>query len=299
MNLEQALKLPDGIYENIPEDVYHALPYVSSTYLRRLGKNPAKAKTDDKDTTSKLVGSGTHALSLEGEKRYNASYFVLPKSQHHASSNKAKEEKAAWLTVANGRTILTTEQDVTIRGCAAEIIKHPVGQRLLAPTLGKPEVTVIFTDELTGLRCKARIDRLPDPVTRAALDLKTAADASRFGFARSILKYGYHIQAAHYVNALNTAGVVCDTFMFVIVETSPPYQVLTGMLSPDYLNIGMMEVQRLMALEMECRELGFYPNIQLPEDVSTLTQIYEKRDGQIYVKNHAELIEIFEPPKYL
>ena len=294
--LAQYLALPDGVYENIPEEYYHKLPYCSSTYLRKLANNPAAAAIPFHATSSMNIGSAVHKWVLEGKVAFNDHYYCMPDIAHHKNSNAYKAELIECQHASGGRELVDSNQLEIIIGCAKSVMEHPIAKKLLLPTLGQPEVSIIFTDPETGLRGKARIDRLPDSQKRAAIDLKTSADASLLGFGRSITKYGYHIQAAYYLHALRTAGIEADAFIFVVVETKPPYQVLTGMLDPDFLLIGDMEVRRLLNIEKECHELGFFPNIQIPGHIPSLFDIYNQ-DGTI--KNDNDLFEIFTAPKWM
>lgn len=296
MTLEEALLLKDGRYDDIDETTYHSLPYVSSTYLRKLANNPAEAAIPFKPSASMVIGSAVHKIALEGPAAFEESYFCMPDIPHHKNSNAYKEEFYILQQAAEGKEIVDSTQLEIILGCTKSVMEHPVSRRLLGPTLGKPEVSIIFTDPITGLRGKARVDRLPDPRMKFAIDLKTSADASLLGFGRSITKYGYATQAAYYLHALRMAGVEAENFVFVVVETKPPYQVLTGMLDPTYLEYGFQTVNRLLGIEKECRELGFYPNVQIPGHISSLYEIYNT-DGTI--KNDQDLFEIFEMPKWI
>jgi exodeoxyribonuclease VIII len=58
------------------------------------------------------------------------------------------------------------------------------------------------------------------------IDLKTTEDASPRGFAQSVKKYRYDVQAAFYSDGLEEAtGKACNGFFFVAVEKHPPYLV--------------------------------------------------------------------------
>ena len=49
--------LSPGVYHNIPAEQYHALPYVSNSYLKRLAKCPANAKVKDPDETKAMLSA--------------------------------------------------------------------------------------------------------------------------------------------------------------------------------------------------------------------------------------------------
>lgn len=88
---------------------------------------------------------------------------------------------------------------------------------------GKPETTVIWTDQETGVLCKARLDWLKNDLTIIA-DAKSTTDASPREFARSVYRYGYHRQAAWYLDGVEAAtGTRPALFVFKAFETSAPY----------------------------------------------------------------------------
>src|SRR3546814_14183693 len=70
---------------------------------------------------------------------------------------------------------------------------------------GDSEVTLRWTDEATGLQCKARADRW-NRLRRYMADLKTTDDASERGLGRSGVKYGYDVTPAHYCERTRACG---------------------------------------------------------------------------------------------
>lgn len=66
------------------------------------------------------------------------------------------------------------------------------------------EKAVILTDKETQLPVKIKVDVLPSD-TNLVIDLKTTSHLD--DFEKSMLDYGYHIQAAFYIDMLKQAGV--------------------------------------------------------------------------------------------
>lgn len=290
MTFEETMALPDGIYDDIREDWYHKIPRVSSTYLRKLAKNPALTQVQEEETEAMSLGSLVHCIVLEGKDAFRERYAVLPDIPHHKNSNAYKSEMAAFCESNVGKEIVDGKQMDVALGCANAIKDHPLASLLLAETQGKPEVSILWTDAETGIKMKCRIDRLPSPRTRALIDLKTTSDSSRSGFLRSIAKYAYDVQSSVYLRGARSAGIQADSFIFVACQTSPPYQVLTCMLDDAWIAYADAEVSRLLMIEAECRELGFYPNYELPSHCCSITQIIEAQGN--------DLLEVFELPKW-
>lgn len=102
-------------------------------------------------------------------------------------------------TVNEGKILLDGALLQRIENAAAAIESHP--QLCKAFSGGMPEVSIFWTDEETGVPCKARLDYLK-PL--AVVDLKTF-ELREFGIdrtiARAVANYRYHIQAAWYLRA--------------------------------------------------------------------------------------------------
>jgi exodeoxyribonuclease VIII len=273
--------LPPGIYKDIPAEQYHALPYVSSSFLKKFRSNPASALLPVEQTPSMILGSASHAYSLEGDAEFLAGFVVAP-SGINKRTNAGKEEWASFELANQNKTILTVEQAQAVFGIDKSLKSHPLASLLLKR--GNPELTLIWDDPTTGLRCKARIDL--DPERRALIDYKTCADVAKF--ERQMVSLNYPIQAAHYSNGATICELHHDTFIFLAAETSEPYPVRCGYLSPDYMTWAKDETRRLMVMVAECKESGVYPNYEIPRHIMSIKQI-----------TPADLLEEFELPRWL
>lgn len=99
-----------------------------------------------------------------------------------------------------GKTLLRQEQINQIEIAAAMIERHPDLGRAFRD--GAPEVSIFWTDEATGVPCKARLDYLKP---RLIVDLKTFSNPYGMSIdkaiARAMANYRYHVQAAWYLEA--------------------------------------------------------------------------------------------------
>lgn len=96
------------------------------------------------------------------------------------------------------------------------------------------EASFFATDIATGVKIKARPD-VYIPSDGTVIDLKTTKDASPRGFAREIARYGYDLQAAHYIRTLRAHGEEARHFVFIAVETEPPHAIGIHMLTGGYI----------------------------------------------------------------
>ncbi len=160
----------------------------------------------------------------------------------------------------SGKTLLSAELMARIEYAAAMIEKHP--QLSLAFTGGMPEVSIFWTDEETGIPCKARLDYLKP---QAVVDLKTFTNQFgmpiRKAIARQMANYRYHIQARWYldaaslVNADGTFGWAAHprTFLFVFQQQGPAPVARGLVLDPGtIMDIARQEIDEAKAQWMRC-----------------------------------------------
>lgn len=150
-----------------------------------------------------------------------------------------------------------------IRAMRAALDAHPSYARLFDPERGDAEVSVFWTDEDTGVPCRARFDFLPHPVEGRRLivpDLKKTVSAQPDEFARSVAKYGYAQQAAWYLDAVRALNLDADpAFVFVVIEDKAPYLVSVLQLSLVDLNRGRALNRLARRMWADCTELGSWP----------------------------------------
>lgn len=170
----------------------------------------ADAEDDDEDSASRIVGSALHAFLYDGEAAFAKRYARGPTqkgmttAEKSASTKKAKAEAAAI-----GRQLIKAPAYDRIVQAHKMITCNPATATVFAD--GMPEVTFIWNDPKTGLRCKARFDYLK-AVSKGHLsagvvaigDLKSVANQYSIDFRaacrQAIKRYKYHAQARHYMN---------------------------------------------------------------------------------------------------
>lgn len=310
MNLDEALLLPDGIHEGLDDKVYFQLPYFSSSYARTLIINPALAQQERKEKKYLSLGSAIHALKLEGRDVFNSRFVCLPEdapkkptvTQRNAAKPSVDTQNAIYFwdlfeSQNQGKTIMSAEDKEIVEGCCKAIDEHPCVIKRGMFKSGSFEVTIIYTDRETGIRCKSRLDNLEDGFIN---DLKSTADSTPWLFEKSIEKYGYATQGGSYSIAAATVGADIREVRLCAVSTKAPFTPHVGMFSEAYLIDGQASFCRALNIEAECRDLGYYPNIHLPYHLPSLFDIYEKTcDGTLVVKNDHDLFHVFEVPPWM
>lgn len=236
---------------------YHADPAISNSLISKILKSPAHAKAylefGQEQTAAMAFGSAFHCQVLEPDK-FNDEYAVFE------GDKRTKEGKAKFQELTDaGKTIITQKDYDTIWAMNQSIYSNDEARALLAQ--GVAEQSVFWTDKATGLECKCRPDWWDE---KTIVDLKSCDDASPAGFARSVVQYGYHRQAAHYL-----AGTGAERFVFIAVEKSAPYAIGVYVLDDAALDEGWFKVVHALGYWAACKETGFYPAYQ--DEIVTLS----------------------------
>lgn len=227
MSAVAPLEAPAGqVFYGLPAEEYHCrtLGEASSSILRMLrDKTPAHVRAwydglDEDPTPAMVFGRAYHARVLEPD-TFAERFSVLPDfGPLQSSKNRAARDE--WLAERPGLTVLSRDALDKIEAMHAALVAHPVVAGIIRD--GVSEVTMRWQDEETGVACKARADWYV--ASRGFfMDLKTTEDASPTGFARSIEKYGYHIQHAHYAEGARVCGLPIKNYLIVAQEKEAPY----------------------------------------------------------------------------
>ncbi|AGH57650.1 exonuclease VIII [Cyanophage KBS-S-2A] len=230
---------------------YHADPAISASHLHAIAKSPEHyyARYLDPDrkpstpTPAMKFGSLVHTAVLEPDEIYNR-YAVCP-----PRNTKAGKEAAAEMA-ANGIEAVTQSDWDMARDMRDAVHAHPIASDLLSE--GAPEQSVWWDDPTTKQRCKCRPDWLKSDGT--IIDLKTTQDASVDGFAKSVARFRYHVQQAHYQN-----GTGAERFIFIAVEKYEPYSVGVYELDADAIAEGSRLAFRDLRRIATCRKLDEWP----------------------------------------
>ncbi len=122
------------------------------------------------------------------------------------------------------------------------------------------EMPIFDVDPDTGIEIKGQPDVcLVDE--NIIVDLKTTGDASPGEFERSVLKYGYHIQAAFYIDMVKRKHCLANEpepkFLILALEKSPPYCVASYYLNDEFIEYGRSEYKRALEIYKNCN--GKFP----------------------------------------
>ena len=131
---------------------------------------------------------------------------------------------------------------------------------------GQAELSCWAEHEPTGQLLKCRADWYRDGV---CFDLKTCACSSPSAFAKDCARFGYGLQAAHYYTTLNGTRLDCDLFVFIAVETEPPYLCQVYEVDDTLMELACRRHEQALSDLKTCVDTDTWPGYA--ESVSTLS----------------------------
>ncbi|NIQ94516.1 MAG: hypothetical protein GWN87_10090 [Desulfuromonadales bacterium] len=161
--------------------------------------------------------------------------------------------------------LVDVEMHKKVVSMAGAIFTNETAHEFFVKNPGANELSFAWLDPATELMCKGRADRIGQigewPVVG---DLKTARDASRREIEKAIEKFGYHIQAAHYLDGLQTIHPVPEgnpfrRYMLFVIESEPPYLCASYEIDDIALEEGLSQRRQYMNQYAECVETGYWP----------------------------------------
>jgi hypothetical protein len=257
-----------GLFRDMDFDTYRAIEAMSQSGARKMLRSPMHYVFDREQprapTAPMQFGSACHTGTLEPD--LFASRVVCAPSLDKRTA-RGKEEWAAFCADNQGRIVLSSDDFARCRRVIDAVLSHPAARKLLDGA--EIELSVFWEDGRYRVRCKGRWDAR----NRGGLvDLKTTADASPEEFARSIVTFGYHVQASHYFSgAEHVLNETPRFFAIIAVEHEPPHCVACYSLPSNALLAGGHLMNRALERYAEALATGKWPgypptieDIQLP-----------------------------------
>jgi hypothetical protein len=244
-----------GVYADLPSDVYHNIKAASNSRLSLLKRSPAHLRYELDNPQPKspalALGEAAHLCILQPD-LFTGRYVVPPDCDR-----RTKDGKATWAAFCAdnaGRELLAADDHGRCRAIREAVMAHPFARKLLAAA-GETELSAVWDDPASGVRCKMRADKVAqDWLT--LVDLKTTRDASPDAFEKAIYNFGYHRQGGMYLDGMARNDRVYECYAIIAVETDPPHGVAVYQLDDAALEMGTAELRPLLAKYAECERSG-------------------------------------------
>lgn len=163
----------------------------------------------------------------------------------------------AFYATVGKRVVLKNQMGEELLGMAKAVQEHESAMKILDG--GESEVSFFWEDKETGLLLKCRTDRYRPKVLAA--DLKSTVSAAQWKFQRLAVDFGYHIQAAMYLDGIRHAADddLGDNFWFIAQEKVKPWAVSTCYVEPELLEHGYNEYRRGIRLLANALDKNEWP----------------------------------------
>lgn len=250
----------DGIYVGISRSDYEAIPAINCSILKHFRRSAAHAREymihPQEPTAAMDFGTAFHCSVLEPEKFKNE-YVVAPKIDRRTKVG--KEEWANFEAENRGKELIDADDMELLLGMAKSCREDQFVSSLLSSP-GKNEVGVVWTDPDTKMRCKCLIDRITSWAGwTVVIDFKTTDNATPSIFSLSVAKYGYHEQAAYYLEGLKRFSDIPRRWIFVAVEKKRPFSLACYELPEAELELGKALWQSHLKQYAECLKTNIWP----------------------------------------
>lgn len=268
----RVIQYPSMILD-MPSAEYHARPEISSHDLGRILEAPAKylhGKQHPREATPAMrLGTLTHLAVLEPE-LFASSVVVMPDDAPSRPSSRqrfAKKPSPDTVTACLwwdeferetiGKDIIDAGELELLFAMRDAVSGHPAAAMLLGK-IASTEASVFWVDEQTGVQRRMRTDALA-PSLKLIIDLKTGIDVSPDGFARAVANFGYHRQAAYYIDGMRAITGEDWRMAFVAVEKDAPHLVGVYVLSDAAVEQGRQEIRAGLETAARCIETDEWP----------------------------------------
>ncbi len=201
----------------LTNDEYRSTPHWSNSDLSNINQSPAIHEWNKNNpapgSDSVDLGTHLHCALLEPDVFAN-DYVKMP--EFDGRTNQGKASKKAFIDTMAHSNKIALEHDVyeAVMAMRDSALAHPVACKLLTAS-GQSEVSIF--SEINGLKVKCRPDRIPDPEHFGSILVDVKKCASIEEFAKSVVKFRYHVQDSFYSDIHKRLTGVLPRFVFIVV----------------------------------------------------------------------------------
>lgn len=290
--------MKNEVIENMPIEDYNAAPGVRQSNLKLMAKSAlhchyAEEHPDNESTPDMDMGTVLHCAVFEPN-RLNSCCYVKPSTYPHTDKGVTTEKPwngnanfcKDWLKEHKGRIIIPQETYGRVMQMRDAVLSNPdvalamKGKGRFELSMFAEEAVILDAFATIRLQLKCRPDY---EVGNAFIDLKKCRDASAEGFAKSVINFGYDVQAHSYLNIADSLGSCLprriEHFLFIAVEDEPPFANALYELNLSSLLDGRSKYTRWLRRYAECVRDNNWPGY--PRGVQYLdTPAWAKRFEQ-------------------
>lgn len=244
-------KIPWIKCRDMTDEQYRAAPGVNkSTLWELIKRSPAHYKyaldNPTKDSPALAFGRALHMAILQPNE-FERHYAIAPDVDRR--TKQGRKEYQAFLDTLHGREPISRECWDQVVSMYNAVYADRDAAELLDGC--QTETPIFWTDPLSRVRCKCRLDAVKPGVI---VDLKTAADASPKAFKSAAIRFGYEVQAAHYIRGYKSQHDEPVEFYFLVIEKEPPYAINIAHAPAAFVDRGTLTLIDALNKLKECRQ---------------------------------------------
>ena len=281
-----------GVYDTLDFETYLRIEAINRSKLDLVGQSLRHFRygTEPLEGDHLKIGDLFHHGQLEVD-RFDDMYAVMP--PFHLDANNLtktgaqtdsklttyyKDRVAQFEQMNPTKKIVPEDWFNRMKKSISAIDGNPESKKCFST--GSPEVTIVWKHPGTKLFLKGRIDFINHKHKRL-VDLKTTKDLLKFNLS----DYGYHRQAAMYIDGWEILTGERWEFWFVPVEKVQPHSVCAGPASATAVSIGEAEYEYFLSLVHGAQEAHKWPGPPNPK-AWQLNKWYESK-AQPHTTNKA------------
>ena len=227
-------------------------------------------ETSSPQSESLARGTLVHQWAELGDRAFTDLVTIIPADVLGAEGRRT-QATAKWLAEEQakgpGRIFLKQEEFDSIKAQTDAIRANPIFDDLSAATTHR-EVSIRWRDVGSNLPLKCR----PDAIAGSTIwDIKTTRDERPLeSFWKSVVDYGYGLQAVLYMEGCRAAGFKVEDFVFLVTSTVPPFACHAVRLPARLLTKERKALRKVIAevqMRIECDHW-------LPSDAGKVTELF-------------------------
>lgn len=274
-------EIKPGLYENIPNEIYHqSTEWLSSSQIK-VALVSAKAfktsvldkKGKKKSSDAKDFGSVVHKYILEMDDFFNE-YYVGDMSGIDLRTKVGKEDLQALKNLAGAKTLISQEDFDNACLMRDSIMSHKDLRKYIeTPGLVEASLYVVIDHMLPGgemvpVKVRVRFDKLIKG--QLIFDLKTSKNPAMNGFKKDATGdwgYGYDVSAALYKKAWRTYSGEDLPFVWGAVRNDSPWEAASYRMSQETLTKGEARLSRALTTIIMGQRNGIWEMQETEEEL--------------------------------
>lgn len=249
------------------------MSYENAEGIRRsdlwvINKSPLHFKyhmeTEQKTTKALAFGAAAHKWLLERATFFDE-FGVQPVVDRRTKFGRETYAEFEANCEEKNLSVVSNDDFHIIQDMVKAVYLNPLAVQLLT---GKHEKAYYWEDDLTGEKCKCKVDCLTEYNGKPCIiDYKTTDSCEDGHFERSARKYGYQFQAGMYCEGLFQNTLEEHGFIFIAQEKTEPYASRVYVCDQEWIKHGYDKYRELIGIYHRCKITGNWYGYEGPDGI--------------------------------